>query len=272
VSTASDEEAAATALATGGASMGDDPAGESLARDRRLAAARDLAAAVLHDVNNTLNPIVAAAFLMERRADDPAAVREYAGRIARAAQAFAATAERVGRFVRQEPPAAGYDLPLDLSVLAADALARARTEWAARAPAAGIAVDLRLVPDARARGLPDELRAALLSVLRNAADAMPTGGRLTVATGVAGPDEAPAAWIEVHDTGAGMSAEVRDRACDPFFTTKRPGPGIGLGLAEVYGVMCRHRGRVDIASVPGAGTTVRLVFPRVSLRAPAAPA
>ena len=68
------------------------------------------------------------------------------------------------------------------------------------------------------------------------------------------------ACIEVRDTGSGMSDEVRDRAFEPFFTTKGTF-GTGLGLSEVYGIMKRHRGGVDLESRPGGGTTVRLRFP-----------
>ncbi|HVX40928.1 MAG TPA: ATP-binding protein, partial [Gemmatimonadaceae bacterium] len=69
--------------------------------------------------------------------------------------------------------------------------------------------------------------------------------------------------LEVRDTGIGMSAEVRDRAFEPFFTTKGKA-GTGLGLAEVYGIVKRHRGHAEIESMPGVGTTIRLVFPRSS--------
>jgi CheY-like chemotaxis protein len=68
------------------------------------------------------------------------------------------------------------------------------------------------------------------------------------------------AIVDVQDSGHGMSAEVRERAFEPFFSTKGAN-GSGLGLAEVYGVMKRHNGRVEIDSEPGRGTTVRLLFP-----------
>jgi signal transduction histidine kinase len=109
---------------------------------------------------------------------------------------------------------------------------------------------------------------------------MPTGGRLAVTTGVA-PTGSPAgapegasangasanggaatAWIEVRDTGPGMDPELRDRAFEPYVTTKAT-RGAGLGLAEAYGVMCRHRGRIELDTMPGRGTVVRLVFPHV---------
>jgi CheY-like chemotaxis protein len=107
------------------------------------------------------------------------------------------------------------------------------------------------------RGLPGEIREALLNLVQNALDAMPTGGTLTVRTYVEGRD----ACVAVSDTGIGMTAEVREHAVEPFFTTKGS-KGSGLGLAEVYGILRRHRGTVQIASEPGRGTEVVLRFPR----------
>jgi CheY-like chemotaxis protein/anti-sigma regulatory factor (Ser/Thr protein kinase) len=106
------------------------------------------------------------------------------------------------------------------------------------------------------RGLPGEIREALLSLVQNAVDAMPSGGTLTVRTQVDGTD----ACIAVQDDGIGMSEAVRERAFEPFFSTKGAG-GTGLGLAEVYGIMRRHRGTAEIESVEGRGTTVTLRLP-----------
>src|SRR5205814_9879163 len=89
---------------------------------------------------------------------------------------------------------------------------------------------------------------------------MEGGGSLRMGTRVA----VDAVHLEISDSGIGMSAEVRERAFEPFFTTKGRA-GTGLGLAEVYGIVKRHRGRAEIESSPGTGTTIRLVFPKSSL-------
>jgi PAS domain S-box-containing protein len=229
---------------------------EARARERRLAAVGQLAAGVMHDVNNALNPIMAAAHLLDLNADNPEAVRDYAARIARAAETGAATAERVGRFIRQDPLSGEREETVDLVVVANEVVAMTRPLWAERAR--GGVVQLTRADDESvlARGIVGEVREAMLNLIQNALDAMPGGGTLSIVTSACDGD----ACIEVRDTGAGMSAEVRDRAFEPFFTTKGT-RGTGLGLSEVYGIMKRHRGRVEIDSSPGVGTSVRLVFP-----------
>jgi signal transduction histidine kinase/ActR/RegA family two-component response regulator len=233
---------------------------EARARERRLAALGQLAAGVMHDVNNALNPIMAAAYLLQRRAEDPDAVRDYAERIAKAAETCAASAARVGRFIRQEPPAEGPGQTLDLSQLADEVVDITRPLWDSGLRRGVVHVERRYAAGVVARGIAGEIREALLNLVQNAIDAMGDAGTLTVATGVTNDSDA---WVEVRDTGPGMSAEVRDRAFEPFFTTKGAG-GSGLGLAEVYGIMKRHRGRAEIESAPGLGTSVRLAFPLAS--------
>ena len=124
---------------------------------------------------------------------------------------------------------------------------------------------------------PTHLEMALLNVLINARDAMPRGGRVTVGTSLL--DEAararahqlpPGRYVVlcVIDEGQGMPAEVAHRATEPFFTTRQT--GTGLGLAMVHGFVQQSRGRLEIDSEPGRGTTVRMIFP-VEAQQPAPP-
>ncbi len=230
---------------------------ESRARDRRLSAVGQLAAGVMHDVNNALNPILAAAWLLDHHAHDPEAVRDYARRISRAAETGAESAARVGRFLRQEPIDAGRRTVVDLSVVGEEALQLTEPLVAERATTGARVVFAReLERGVAVHGIDGELREAVLNLVQNAVDAMPTGGTLTLRTFV----RDGFACLELADTGVGMTDDVRDRAFEPFFSTKGAG-GSGLGLSEVYGIVRRHRGRVDITSAPRHGTTVHMSFP-----------
>jgi signal transduction histidine kinase len=233
---------------------------EARSRERRLAAVGQLAAGVMHDVNNALNPIMAAAYLLETNAERPDAVREYAVRIAKAAETGAATAARVGRFIRQEPLQGEREETVDISQVAGEVVDMTRPLWAERARGGTIHLDRETTPEgAIIIGIAGEIREALLNLVQNALDAMVGGGTLGVHT-VVSDDEVR---LEVRDTGMGMTAEVRERAFEPFFTTKGR-EGTGLGLAEVYGIVKRHRGQAQIESMPGVGTTIRLIFPRAT--------
>ena len=128
---------------------------------------------------------------------------------------------------------------------------------------------------------PTHLEMALLNVLINARDAMaPGGGTVTVSTALVRPDAhaagahdrmAPGEYValSVRDAGPGMPAHVLERATEPFFTTKEVGKGTGLGLAMVQGFVQQSRGRLEIDSAPGKGTTVRMLFPTAAQAAAA---
>jgi CheY-like chemotaxis protein len=115
------------------------------------------------------------------------------------------------------------------------------------------------------RGAENEIRDALTNLIFNAVDAMPEGGRIEIQTGtrpagaeMGGP--VTRSYLSVRDTGTGMDDETRRRCLEPFFTTKGE-RGTGLGLAMVYGMAQRHGATLEIDSTPGAGTTMRLLFP-----------
>jgi CheY-like chemotaxis protein len=140
-----------------------------------------------------------------------------------------------------------------------------RPLWAERARGGTVHLDRNLLASgvAMIRGITGELREALLNLVQNALDAMAGGGTLGMRTVVTDTD----VILEIKDSGIGMSAEVRERAFEPFFTTKGK-LGTGLGLAEVYGIVKRHRGTAEIESAPGVGTTIRMSFPRATQAAP----
>jgi signal transduction histidine kinase len=118
-----------------------------------------------------------------------------------------------------------------------------------------------------------QLIQVLIGLLVNAREAQGPDGTIQVRTGVTPPDPAAGAagvwiqppppgpasvWLEVQDTGSGMSQEVLDRAFDPFFTTHRPGRGLGLSAA--LGILRGHQAGLWVATAPGRGTTIRIVF------------
>ena len=120
---------------------------------------------------------------------------------------------------------------------------------------------------------PAQLEACIINLATNARDAMPKGGKLTIATGnqpldtlyaSLNPSVTPGdyAMIAVSDTGIGMTPEVLARVFEPFFTTKEVGHGTGLGLSMVFGFAQQSGGHVSIYSEPGVGTTIRLFLPR----------
>ncbi len=134
---------------------------------------------------------------------------------------------------------------------------------------------------AQVRVDPAQIRVALVQLVRNARDAMPAGGQVTVTTGHAetvqplvpvtfGHVERQAeiapgryAVLSVRDTGHGMDDGVKAHLFEPFFTTKDQGQGTGLGLATVYGIVRQSEGHVQVFSEPGRGTEVRVFLPVV---------
>ncbi|MFZ2421054.1 MAG: ATP-binding protein, partial [Anaerolineae bacterium] len=121
-------------------------------------------------------------------------------------------------------------------------------------------------------GDPTRLQQALMNLALNARDAMPGGGRLTFTCSTLSlppdqppplPDMAAGEWLclIVADTGTGIAAEHLPHILEPFFTTKEPGKGTGLGLAQVYGIVKQHDGSMDVRSQVGQGSTFTFYLP-----------
>jgi CheY-like chemotaxis protein len=137
-----------------------------------------------------------------------------------------------------------------------------------------VEVEFDLAPDGWVCEVdPAQFGSALLNLVLNARDAMPSGGKVAIRTrnvelaareSVAIVNARPGIYVvvTVQDTGIGMTPEVLRRAGEPFFTTKEVGRGTGLGLSQVYGFVRQSGGFAHLESTPGGGTTVRIYFPR----------
>jgi len=253
---------------------------ETVVQQERLRALGQMASGVAHDINNAISPIALyTESLLEREPALSDRARAYLTTIQTAIHDVARTVSRMREFYRpQEAQAALARVELDRLIRGVLELTQARWRDLPQERGAVIELQTDLVnPSAVIMAAENEIRDALTNLIFNAADAMPDGGTLTVRTktalrqpkpeGTNGSQGADAAespievvCLEVSDTGLGMDEETRRRCLEPFFTTKGE-RGTGMGLAMVYGMAQRHRAELEIDSVPGEGTTVRLVFP-----------
>jgi PAS domain S-box-containing protein len=222
-----------------------------------------LAGGVAHDMNNVLAAILglASAQVLAQPAGSPA--RQAFGTIVKAA-------ERGGRMVRSLLSFSRQG-SAEVRELDVNELLREQVQLLSHTTLGRIRLEEDLQPGLRTiQGEASVLTHAFMNLCVNAVEAMPGGGTLTLRT-----RNQEDAWVEVQveDTGTGMAPEVLAKAMDPFFTTKEPGKGTGLGLALVYSAIKAHQGRMGLASEPGGGTRVTLEFPACGTgRVPVPPA
>lgn len=231
---------------------------------QRLESLGQLTGGVAHDFNNLLTVIVSAAdSLLTRVSDD---VRPRVDAILYAADNATNLIKQLLAFSRRQA--------LQLAPVDVNSTVTAMEDMLRRSLGARVETEFVLSPNLwRAHADRAQVESALLNLAINARDAMPEGGKLTVETHNAHLDEnyasqnsdvAPGDYIAlaVTDTGVGMPPDVRERALEPFFTTKEVGKGSGLGLSMIYGFARQSKGHIKIYSEVGHGTTVRLYLPR----------
>ena len=237
----------------------------ALAHAQKMEALGLLAGGVAHDVNNQLHVIRNSLEILQRQ-DPPAEARRSLDMIRRSTDRAAGITRQLLAFSRRQPLDLRPIDPNDLVAQMAELLRRSLGERITIATTLGPGV-WNVTADA------GQLETALLNLAINARDAMSRTGLLTIETANSTLDETSAAarspstpnqyvMIAVSDTGEGMAPEVAARACEPFFTTKEPGHGTGLGLSQVSSFIRQSGGHVRISSELGKGTTVRLYLPK----------
>ena len=222
------------------------------ARIERLATLGRFSTQLAHDLKNPLAALKGVAqYLVEqiRRGKPISGEAELVSLMREQIDRLAAVVERYQRISRIEPDFA----LLQVNELVRDVLALQPFASAAKAVSVRAELDERLPPCLADRQL---LLAAVENVVRNAFEAMPNGGTLTVRTRPEGSDRL---LVSVEDTGEGMNPRVQERAFDDFFTTKAQGTGLGLTFARR--VAEAHGGDVLLTSREGFGTVVSLEIP-----------
>jgi two-component system NtrC family sensor kinase len=223
---------------------------------QKMEALGRLTGGVAHDFNNLLAVILASLELVLRRETEPRAIRLLQAATQAAERGAKLTAQMLAFSRKQQVTVQSVD---------ANAVVQGMDDLLRRTlgPSVRLYYDLDpAVPPALADSM--QLELALLNLAVNARDAMPNGGDLTFRTGVVSMQDADNAAeyvrIQVIDTGVGMSEEVSARALEPFFTTKAPGGGTGLGLSMVAGFVAELGGTLSVESAPGSGTTISLAL------------
>jgi two-component system, sensor histidine kinase FlrB len=238
---------------------------EQLQRRGRLAAMGEMMGRIAHEIRNPLGSVELFASMLRRDLADRPSSQRYAEQISQAVHAMDRLLANLLLYTRPDraPRAwhAAERLVLDSLTLAAHAIAQAP-------------VDIRLDLDPRIPLLwchEGQMKQVFLNLVVNAVQAMPDGGRLTIALD-AEADQAlgvPAVRLTVSDSGTGIAPAHRSRIFDPFFTTKDE--GTGLGLAIVHAIVDAHQGRIDVDSAPDRGTAFTILLPHPAPPAPPMP-
>jgi signal transduction histidine kinase/ActR/RegA family two-component response regulator len=231
----------------------------AIMQQERLRALGEMASGVAHDINNGLSPIMLyTSSLLEHEKNLSDLARDNLKIVQRAGADISATIARLHEFYQQREPQLFLE-PVQLNSLVTEVVSLTRARWHDMAEQRGIEIDVRTALPPRlplVMGVESEIREALVNIILNAVDAMPSGGTITVSTKAA----SGRVNVQVADTGLGMDTETRRRCLEPFFTTKGE-RGTGLGLAMVRGIVKRHGGDVEIDSASGKGTKIKMLFP-----------
>ncbi|HTZ21736.1 MAG TPA: ATP-binding protein [Opitutaceae bacterium] len=238
---------------------------EQYRQAQKMEAFGQLAGGMAHDFNNIMTVVQSHASLLQLKGVSPAEQEESVKEISHASERAANLTRQLLTFSRQQVSQPTY---LDLNEVVGST-----AKLLQRLIGANIALDAQFAPG----GAPvvadlGMMEQVLMNLAVNARDAMPKGGRLSLATAIVTFDAMPASAspkarpgrfvrLSISDTGCGIAPEHLPRIFEPFFTTKEVGKGTGLGLATVLGIVEQHQGWIDVESQSGRGTTFRIYLP-----------
>jgi two-component system cell cycle sensor histidine kinase/response regulator CckA len=240
---------------------------EQATHAEKMEAVGRLARGVAGDFNNVLTVITGYAELLRAEAPASSPLRRFVDEIVYASERATALTRHLLAFSRGTP---AQPRVVDLS-----ALVTGMEPLLRRLLGQGIELILLNPRGAgRVKADPAQLEQIIVNLASNARDAMPSGGKLVIEISPADLDEGPSSktlgltpgpyvMIAVSDTGVGMDAATRSRLFEPFFTSKGPGKGSGLGLATVYGIVKQSKGQITVYSQPGCGSIFEIYLPRV---------
>ena len=228
-------------------------------QSEKLAAIGQLAAGVMHEINNPLATISACVAAITGRLDEASgaerpAVEEYLELIDKEVDRCTRIVDGLLDFSRPKGKTKGRVV---LNALVDETLFLMKHHQRFKRLTVARELDVTLPAT---MGNAEQLTQVLMALMLNAVDAMDDRGKLTVRTGKSS-HRSDEVVLEIEDTGIGIPRADQSKIFEPFYTTKPPGRGTGLGLSICYGIVEDHHGRIEVDSTPGRGTTFRVFLP-----------